>query len=157
MANCTGDYRGFTLIEVLLVLVIIGVLAGVLVMTVGDKPDQAKIEATRIIISKVVNELEGFKGLFNQYPDENMGGIKALVEKPDFGDNETLASKWRAPFMTRKQLKDAWDRDLMYEVVDEQSGDVTRKVVHVWSLGPNGQDENGTGDDIKSWEDKEGA
>ena len=156
MTKKTSRRHGFTLIEILLVVTIIAILAGVWIGAVGGKQEQAKIAITQGILGKVITELGYYRMLFNEFPTEEQGGLKALVEKPQFED-ENLAKQWRAPFLMKKQLKDAWGHDLMYEVVDEQTGDITRQVVHVWSVGPNGEDENGTGDDIKSWEDEGGV
>jgi general secretion pathway protein G len=146
--------RGFTLVEVLLVIAILGVLAGVFVFTIGGRPDKAKVDVTTIQVNDIASRLEEYKMAINEYPSEEQGGLAALIDEPTF-DDESLTGKWAGPYIKRKQLKDAWGTELSYEVQDEERGDTTRQVVHVWSFGPNKQDDSGEGDDIKSWEDED--
>ena len=146
--------RGFTLVEVLLVIAILGVLAGVFVFTIGGRPDKAKVDVTTIQVNDIAARLEEYKMAINEYPTDEHGGLSALIDEPTF-DDESLSGKWAGPYIKRKQLKDAWGTELSYEVQDEERGDTTRQVVHVWSFGPNKQDDSGEGDDIKSWEDED--
>jgi general secretion pathway protein G len=146
--------RGFTLVEVLLVIAILGVLAGVFVFTIGGRPDKAKVDVTTIQVNDIAARLEEYKMAINEYPTDEQGGLTALIDEPTF-DDESLSGKWAGPYIKRKQLKDAWGTELSYEVQDEERGDTTRQVVHVWSFGPNKEDDSGEGDDIKSWEDED--
>jgi len=147
--------RGFTLVEVLLVIAILGVLAGVFAFTMSGRLDKSKIDAAGLLIDQIASKLGEYSIDIGHYPTEDEGGLKALVDKPTF-DDETLAAKW-VGYIKRKQLKDPWGHELGYELVDEEQGDTTRQVVHVWSHGPNGEDDSGEGDDIKSWEDADGG
>jgi general secretion pathway protein G len=146
--------HGFTLVEVLLVIAILGVLAGVFVFTIGGRPDKAKVDVTTIQVNDIAARLEEYKMAINEYPTEEQGGLSALIDEPTF-DDDSLTGKWAGPYIKRKQLKDAWGTELSYELEEEEHGDSTRKVVHVWSHGPNKEDDSGEGDDIKSWEDEE--
>lgn len=149
---------GFTLIEILLVVLIISALAAVAVVTLTGSQETANINLTKTKVGKVVQALELYKIQLNGYPTEEQG-LKALVEKPAF-DDENLGKNWRAPFLTLDDLKDAWGKDLVFKVIDEDTGSgTTRKKVHVYSVGPNGNDENGEGDDIKNsaWESESAA
>jgi len=145
--------RAFTLVEVLLVIAILGVLAGVFAFTMSGRLDKSKIDAAGLLIDQIASKLGEYNIDIGHYPTEDEGGLKALVDKPTF-DDETLAAKW-VGYIKRKQLKDPWGNELGYELVDEEQGDTTRQVVHVWSYGPNGEDDSGEGDDIKNWEDAE--
>jgi len=147
--------RGFTLVEVLLVIAILGVLAGVFAFTMSGRLDKSKIDAAGLLIDQIASKLGEYSIDIGHYLTEDEGGLKALVDKPTF-DDETLAAKW-VGYIKRKQLKDPWGQELGYELVDEEQGDTTRQVVHVWSHGPNGEDDSGEGDDIKSWEDADGG
>ena len=142
--------RAFTLIEVMLVLLIIGGLAALAVYTMGGRREKANRDLTDTRIKKVVSRLQEYSLHMNsQYPTEDEGGLKALVTKPQF-DDEKKDKNWAGPYLAPEELKDFWDRDLKYELVDDASG---RKVPHVWSLGQDGQD--GTDDDVKSWTEQE--
>ena len=147
--------RGFTLVEVLLVIAILGVLAGVFAFTMSGRLDKSKIDAAQLLIDQIASKLGEYSIDIGHYPTEDEGGLKALVDKPTF-DDETLAAKW-VGYIKRKQLKDPWGKELGYELKDEEQGGTTRKVVHVWSYGPNKEDDSGEGDDIKNWEDADGG
>jgi len=147
--------RGFTLVEVLLVIAILGVLAGVFVVTMSGRLGKSKRDAARLLIDGViVPKLVEYSTDIGHYPTEDEGGLSALVKEPAF-DDESLTGKWAGPYINRKQLKDPWGNELGYELVDEEQGESTRQVVHVWSYGENGEDDSGEGDDIRSWEDED--
>ncbi len=150
--------RGFTLVEVLLVIAILGVLAGVFVVTMSGRFGKSQNDAAQLLIEAVILPKLGEYHLdIGNYPTEEEGGLSALVTAPSF-DDESKAGKWAGPYINKKQLKDPWGNELGYEVVEEEQGDTTRQVIHVWSYGKNGNDDSGEGDDIKSWtDDDEGA
>ena len=145
--------RGFTLIEVMLVLVILGGLAALAVVVLGSgRQDKANRDMTKIRMQKIVERLGQYNldmgGGKSAFPTEDQGGLKALVTKPAF-DDETKGANWAGPYLDKKELKDFWDRDFRYELV-EQDG---RTVPHVSSDGKDG--EQGTDDDVKSWSEDE--
>ena len=146
--------RGFTLIEVLLVIAIVGILATVLAVNVIPQWSKSRVDSAGIQVQLIAAELGKYNLNIGHYPTEDEGGLSALVTRPAF-DNEDLGPKWAGPYISRKQLKDPWGNDLGYELVDEERGDTTRQVVHVWSYGPNGEDDSGEGDDIKNWADED--
>jgi general secretion pathway protein G len=145
--------RGFTLVEVLLVIAILGVLAGVFAYTVGGRLSKSKINAAELLIGQFSAKLGEYNIDIGHYPTEDEGNLSALVTKPSF-DDETLGPKW-VGYLKAKQLKDPWGTELSYELVDKEDGDTTTQEVHVWSHGPNKEDDSGEGDDIKSWEDED--
>lgn len=118
--------RAFTLIEVLLVIVILGMLAGVVVVTMSGTQEGAKVDTTKIKIDKVINKLKEYNLHVNEYPTEEQGGLQALLTKPAF-DEEKKGEKWRGPYVRPEDLKDGWNNDLKYELADEEAGDTTRK------------------------------
>jgi general secretion pathway protein G len=146
--------RGFTLVEVLLVIAILGVLAGVFAFTVGGRLGKSKIDTAGLLLEQIVSKLGEYSIDIGHYPSEDEGGLSALVSEPTF-DDEGLVGKWAGPYINRKQLKDPWGHELGYELVDKEQGGRTRQMVHVWSHGPNGEDDSGEGDDIKSWVDED--
>jgi len=138
--------RGFTLIEVLLVLLILGMLATVGIVAYSSTREGAKKDTANLLVKQVESAMERFNIDLSRYPAEDEG-IKALVEKPQFSDDK-LAEKWRGPYLKEDPL-DPWNNPIKYSLVDDTSSGTTRKVPHIWSMGPDGQD--GTDDDIRNW------
>ena len=147
--------RGFTLIEVLLVIAIIAILAGVLVFFVGGTPEKAKRDATAILIRQVGDALERYKLDIGHYPTVEEGGLGALRKAPTF-DDETLTEKWAGPYL-KNDPADPWSTPLSYTPAEAGSEDAKMVPYKIWSNGPNKQDDNGADDDIrnKAWEDAE--
>lgn len=133
------DRRGFTLIEVLLVIVILGMLATVLVVTIGGTQDKAKIDLTQAQVHTLAGKIEQYHLDLGQYPE----ALKGLVERPA---DEEQAEKWAGPYVQSSQLKDQWGAEYQYEV--SQQGDTLPggAKFKLWSNGPDGQ--SNTEDDI---------
>jgi len=147
--------RGFTLIEVLLVIAIIGVLAGVFIFAIGGTQDRANKDAAKLLVKQVCNALQRYKLHIGHYPTEEEGGLDALRKKPDF-DEEATGEKWAGPYLETDPT-DAWDNKLSYTPTDPTSEEAQTVPFKVWSNGPNGQDDNGADDDIRNqaWEEAE--
>lgn len=136
----------FTLVEVLLVVLIIAALAAVVVTQIGGTQDKAKIDLTKTRISKVMSKVEQYH-LSLPYPTEDQG-LMALVTKPSF-DTEDMGKNWAGPYLNGDDLKDEWSHALVYKLVTDDSSGTSVQKIHVYSIGPNGNDESGEGDDIK--------
>ena len=145
-----GMRNGFTLIEVLLVIVILGMLAGVGIVALWNTGEGAKVDTTKLKIDEVVKGLDLYKMHIGRYPSEEDGGLAALRTKPAFSE-ETLAEKWRGPYLTEDAV-DPWGNALNYEVVESGSAETVSVPVKVWSNGPDGT--SGTDDDIKNWKEE---
>lgn len=143
---------GFTLIEVLLVIVIIGMLATVLIVTVGGRTDGAKIDTTKLSLQKIQNRVEEINLHVGRYPTEADGGLDALVTKPS---DEKLAEKWRGPYAQAAELNDAWGNKFNYEPLEAGTTAGGGVKFKIWSNGPDGQ--SNTEDDIKNWSETEGT
>lgn len=140
---------GFTLVEVMLVLVIVGVLATVLMTTVGGQTDKSKIMLTQTGLKRIASKLDEYNVAIGHYPTEAEGGLKALVTLPSF-ENDKLKDKWAGPYIDSLQINDAWDNAFNYEPA-EAGG--SGKKYKLWSNGPDGQ--SSTDDDIKNWDENE--
>jgi general secretion pathway protein G len=151
MAARKRNRRGFTLIEVLLVLAIVGFLALIAVMATGGILDKAKKDTTKSVIAEVENAVDVYNLHVGHYPSEEEGGLNALLTKPTF-ETEAMGENWQGPYL-KKEPKDAWNRPLHCEI-QQSTGSATEAAgpkVHIWSDGPDGQ--SGTEDDIKNWSD----
>ena len=99
---------GFTLVEMMVVIVIIGVLATVLITQIAGKAERAKVEATRALISQVSNALVQFKLDHNRYPDR----LDDLVTKPPYANTRN----WPPGGYLKDPPRDAWGREFIYRV-----------------------------------------
>lgn len=141
---------GFTLIEVLLVMVILAMLAGVAIVMFGGTEKGAKIDTTKLKLTAIEKALGLYNSHVKHYPTEEEGGLDALRKKPS---DEEAAKKWRGPYLN-EEPKDAWDKAFHYEPADSESSENTGgKPYKLWSEGPDGQNE--TDDDIRSWSEED--
>ncbi len=134
---------GFTLIEVLLVLLIIGLLAGVAIFAMGDAQTDAQIDTTRAKLVEIENAIERFQLRFNRPPTESEG-LSALLTGPTDDVNDT--GRPFEPLLRGGEaaLQDAWGNEINYEVVEDDG----RQRFYIWSNGPDGNNDNREGDDI---------
>jgi general secretion pathway protein G len=131
------NQRGFTLIEVLVVIIILGLIAALVVPRITGRLDEAKVEATKIQMRAIKDALEQYKLDNGTYPTTEQG-LKALVEKPN---TPPLPSRWR-PYLD-KLPQDAWGRDFVY-----LSPGINRPF-ELRSLGADGKED--TEDDLDVW------
>jgi general secretion pathway protein G len=133
--------RGFTLIELMVVLAIIGILAALIVPNVLGRADDARITAARTDISNLTQALKLYRLDNLRYPTSEQG-LGALVQKPS---TEPIPSNWR-PYLD-KLPNDPWGRPYQYL----QPG--LKSEVDVLSLGADGQAGGEGGNaDIGNWQ-----
>jgi general secretion pathway protein G len=135
--------RGFTLIEIMVVVVIMGILAALVVPKLMGRTDDARIIAARQDIATVMQGLKLYKLDNQRYPTTEQG-LQALITKPTTGPG---ANGWKTGGYLDKLPKDPWGNPYQY-LSPGIKGDVD-----VFSLGADGQP-GGTGNDadIGSWE-----
>jgi general secretion pathway protein G len=130
--------RAFTLIELLLVLVILGVLAAVVVPKLTGRTEDAKIKAARSSIAGIKAALDIFEVDNGRYPSSDEG-LKVLVDRPADLDN------WHGPYVDRQQIAaDPWGNGFVYRYPGQHNPDG----YDLYSMGPDGRE--GT-DDITNW------
>ena len=138
-ARTTG---GFTLIELMVVLVIIGVLAALIVPNVLGRLDQARVTAARSDINTLMGALNTYKLDNQRYPSAEQG-LQALLTRPTAG---AIPPNWRGPYIP-KLPNDPWDRPYLY-ANPGLKGDID-----VYSFGADGvAGGEGTNADIGSWQ-----
>ena len=140
----SGAYRsrraaaGFTLIELMVVVVILGILAAVVVPRVMDRPEQARITAAKNNIRALRSALDMYKLDNHNYPTTDQG-LTALAARPD---REPRPPNWTG-YMERIP-RDPWGNEYLYLSPGRHG------TVDVFSPGPNGR--AGDEDDIGSWD-----
>ena len=103
---------GFTLIELMVVIVILGILAGMIVPRIMGRPEEAKQLKAKMQIESIETALKLYKLDNGMYPDTEQG-LQALVEQPQTG---TLPKKWReGGYLEKGRLpKDPWGNEFVY-------------------------------------------
>ena len=133
--------RGFTLIELMVVLVIIGVLAALIVPNVLDRTDDARATAARADINNLMQALKLYKLDNQRYPSPEQG-LDALIKKPTAG---SVPPNWR-PYLD-KLPADPWGRPYQY-LFPGVKGEID-----LFSLGADAQaGGDGKNADIGSWQ-----
>ena len=137
--------NGFTLIELMVVIIILGVLAGLLVPRIMGRPEQAKQLKAKIQIEGLETALKLYKLDNGVYPDTEQG-LQALVEQPETG---TTPKNWRkGGYLEKGKVpQDPWGNDFVY-LAPGINGDFD--IISYGADGvPDGEDNNR---DINSWE-----
>ena len=136
--------RGFTLIELMVVIVILGILAGLIVPRIMGRPEEARQTKARIQIESLETALKLYKLDNGSYPSTEQG-LQALVEPPEVGN---LPGRWReGGYLEKGKVpKDPWDNEYVYLCPG------THDDYDIISYGtdgePGGEDKNR---DITSW------
>ena len=133
--------RGFTLIEVLLVLAILVIIASFAVMAYGPIQDSAKSRAARTQISMFESPLQAYRISIGTFPTTAQG-LEALRTPPGDLPNP---DKWEGPYLGKPVGADPWGQAYQYEYPGKHGNDVP----DIWSLGPDCTD--GTTDDVNNW------
>lgn len=102
--------KGFTLIEILVVVSILAILGALVVPKIMDRPNEARVVAAKQDIGAIVAALKLYKLDNGRYPSTEQG-LKALVEKPG---SEPVPQNWKPGGYLEKAPKDPWGRDYLY-------------------------------------------
>lgn len=116
----TKTNAGFSLVEILVVVAILGILSSIVVMKMTGQTDKARITATRTTIDSVKAGIDRYEMELGKYPEN----LAELVKEGD--------DKWPGPFLDQTEVpKDQWGHEFKYEIVGKR--------VRITSAGPDGQ------------------
>lgn len=142
------DTRGFTLLEILIVITILGILASLVAVKLMDRPGEARVLKAQMDIQSLETALKLYK-LDNAFYPTTEQGLMALVEKPTTG---RIPTKWREGGYLEKEVlpKDPWGNEYLY-----LSPGVQNRDFDLWSYGADGE-EGGEGEeaDVTNWMDQ---
>ncbi|MDA8421323.1 MAG: type II secretion system major pseudopilin GspG [Pseudomonadota bacterium] len=140
--NRNRGHSGFTLIEVLVVMVILGILAAIIVPRIMDRPEQARVVAAKNDVRAIVSALELYRLDNGTYPSTEQG-LAALVHKPDSGN---IPQNWRSGGYLDHLPVDPWGHPYQY------LNPGVHGEIDVFSYGPNGPSSDGSSSgEIGNW------
>jgi general secretion pathway protein G len=135
--------EGFTLIEIMLVVVIIGILMTIVVVKLGGRQEQARVTAAQADIRAYSMALNLFELDTGSYPTTEQG-LQALITQPT---TPPTVNNWKGPYIESGQLhKDPWGNDYLYKYPGEKKP----HGFDLYSFGPNRVE--GGDDDITNWQ-----
>jgi len=130
---------GFTMVELMAMLIIIGLLMALVATKVIPKIEQARVTTTKANLKMLHSAVNQFRMDTGRFPSEDMGLLELIEQPPDIED------KWpEGGYLETTELpRDGWDHDFIYELYPESG-----KQFAIRSAGPDG--EEGTEDDLLS-------
>jgi general secretion pathway protein G len=134
--------RGFTLIEIMLVVIIIGILVAMIVPNISGRSEQARKTAARTDIeSNLSTALDLYRMDVGQYPTTEQG-LDALINEPTAAP---VPPQWNGPYLKKKKVpKDPWGHDYAYS----SPGTHNPESYDLSSMGPDGVESD---DDVTNW------
>jgi general secretion pathway protein G len=140
--NAARGSRGFSLLELLVVLLLLGAFAGIFAPKIFGQAEKAKQKAAKLEIDQIGQALDLYKLEIGRYPT-SQEGLAALMTAP------SGASNWNGPYLKRNAVpKDPWSNEYRYVSPGDQS-----RPYDIISLGSDGKEGgDGDGKDINSWQ-----
>ncbi len=137
-SRCTNG--GFTLIEILLVVVIISALAAMVIPRLTGRSEQAKEAIAKADVQvNIATALKLYELDNGMYPTTDQG-LAALIAKPAIG---SVPSNWNGPYVETKSIIDPWGQHYMYKYPGTRGIDYD-----LYSMGKTGQDDESN---ISNW------
>ena len=130
---------GFTLIELMLVVIIIGALTAMVMPRLAGRTEQAKVSAAQADISaNIATALKLYELDNGRFPSTEDGGLQALFNKP------SNVSNWNGPYLEKKPI-DPWGKEYQYR----SPGTHRTYDYDLFSFGHDGIESE---DDVKNWD-----
>src|SRR5262245_48952761 len=129
MKRSAPGARGFTLIEVMVVVVILGLLAAIIVPKVMSRPDEARAVAAKADIAAINQALKLYR-LDNTFYPSTEQGLQALVQRPT---SPPVPANWKQGGYLDRMPKDPWGREYQY------LNPGVRSEIDIFSFGSDGQ------------------
>ncbi|MBN1589788.1 MAG: type II secretion system major pseudopilin GspG [Pirellulales bacterium] len=133
--------RGFTLVEVMLVLAILVIIGSIVTVNLVQAWRNAQIDAARAQVKVFKTPLLNYRMDIGDFPSTS-DGLQALRTIPSGLSNP---SKWRGPYLDSEVPPDPWGNLYRYEYPGKYQTDLP----DIWSVGPDGMDSSE--DDIGNW------
>lgn len=137
--------RGFTLIEVMVVVVILAILASIIVPRILSRPEQARVTAAKQDILSIQNAMALYK-LDNGFYPTSEQGIAALVSKPS---GDPVPQNYAENGYLKKLPKDPWGNAYQYANPGKHGS------IDIWSEGPPNSSASGQSHEIGNWDTNE--
>jgi len=131
--------RGFTLVEMMLVVIIIATLAAMVIPRLAGRTEQAKVARAKADIASIGLALDLYELDLGKYPSSLEDLTKREVP-PELGEGVT----WNGPYLKKGLPTDPWGRPYKYDPESKNNRDYD-----LWSFGPDGQQGK---DDITNWD-----
>jgi general secretion pathway protein G len=139
--------EGFTLLEILIVVAIIGLLATIVSVNVFSQLEIARIRLAKVQIKQIGGQLELYQLHAGSYPRTDQG-LVALARRPaDFPEGARYPDDG---YLDPEQLRDPWARGWLYD----SPGRHNPRRYDLASRGPDGRENGPESDDITNWEEK---
>lgn len=138
MAQSASRMRGFTLLELLVVLVILGLIGSIAAPQVFKWLNKANVDTAKIQISALSSGVDLYRLEVGSYPPS----LKALIVRPND------ASRWNGPYLKKNTLpKDPWEREYQYQYPGDHG------IYDLYSLRADGEvGGEGENADLTNWE-----
>ena len=139
------NHKGFTLIEIMVVVIILGLLAGIVLPKILGREEEAKVSTAKVQMKSIESALDAFKLDNGFYPATDQG-LSALIKKPEVG---RIPDKWRdGGYLKPARIpKDPWGKEFLYFSPGNEG-----REYEIISYGPD-KEQGGEGKnaDIESW------
>ena len=133
--------EGFTFVEIMVVVIILGVLAAMVLPKFMGRTEEARVNSVQSQLGIFATALDAYELDNGKYPTTEQG-IKALSQEPT---TPPIPKKWKGPYLQKAATKDPWGSDYIYK----SPGTHNPRSYAVLSYGPDGKE--GDNDDITNW------
>jgi general secretion pathway protein G len=133
--------QGFTFVEIMVVVIILGVLAAIVLPKFMGRTEEARVSAAESQVGVFATALDAYELDNGKYPTSEQG-LGALLKEPT---TPPVPLRWKGPYLQKASPKDPWGNDYIYRSPGVQN---TRSY-DLLSYGPDGRD--GGNDDITNW------